>query len=379
MQSYRHSGFSLPELMIAMLIGLFLLAGVVQIFNANKQSFRLIETSSRQQETLRFSTKLMADQLRRVGYLGSNSTRLARITVLASSPPFIADGADRFTAADALDAVTFATETTSNRPYGISPSSINVPIDSDSFGFYRVEPGTCTTDAKLDASSSSIELVKPDPNDYTAHIAASSPDTDCNISAGTDSNPPYILVNDGTRAGVWQADGEVTGSSISVDNSGSATLPEGEFSRGTLDGTEIEVYELIGSIYYVACHDIDAHECSLYYDDNIDDGGSPQPLVPGVIDMRVLYGEDTDTNGSPNQFVSLADVGDLGDVVSMRIAFLTISDEDNVIDSPQEAFYFPPWSDASEDEITPSDRRIRRITTMTVTLRNRVDARNAGI
>ncbi|MBD4909085.1 prepilin-type N-terminal cleavage/methylation domain-containing protein, partial [Xanthomonas citri pv. citri] len=51
----RMSGLSLIELMIALVIGLVLLLGVIQIFSASRTAAQLSEGASRAQENGRFA------------------------------------------------------------------------------------------------------------------------------------------------------------------------------------------------------------------------------------------------------------------------------------------------------------------------------------
>ncbi len=76
---YRHRlnplqrGFTLVEIMVAMAISLFLIAGVFKLFIANKQSYRIQNNMSRLQEDGRFAVNQMGSILRMTGYK-ANST-----------------------------------------------------------------------------------------------------------------------------------------------------------------------------------------------------------------------------------------------------------------------------------------------------------------
>lgn len=63
----RQAGFSLVELMVALLLGLVVIGGVVNIFLTNQQSSRSNEDLSRMQESARLSFELMAREARQVG------------------------------------------------------------------------------------------------------------------------------------------------------------------------------------------------------------------------------------------------------------------------------------------------------------------------
>jgi type IV pilus assembly protein PilW len=66
-------GLSLIELMVALLIGAFLVLGVVTVFLANRDSARLETSLARLQENGRFALDLMGEDLHRAQYLGCNT------------------------------------------------------------------------------------------------------------------------------------------------------------------------------------------------------------------------------------------------------------------------------------------------------------------
>ena len=66
-------GFTLIELMIAMLIGVFLMGGVIQIFLSAKQAYRLQENLSRLQENGRFAMDFITKDVRMAGFAGCAS------------------------------------------------------------------------------------------------------------------------------------------------------------------------------------------------------------------------------------------------------------------------------------------------------------------
>ncbi len=69
----RQSGVSMIELLIAMLLGLFLLYALVEILINGKQSFGSANNMSRLQENGRIATNLVVSDLKRAGYMGGNS------------------------------------------------------------------------------------------------------------------------------------------------------------------------------------------------------------------------------------------------------------------------------------------------------------------
>jgi type IV pilus assembly protein PilW len=63
-------GLTLVEILIAIAVGSILLTGVLQIFLAGKQAYRVLETNARLQENGRFAAEFLSDDVRMAGYLG---------------------------------------------------------------------------------------------------------------------------------------------------------------------------------------------------------------------------------------------------------------------------------------------------------------------
>lgn len=80
-------GFSLVELMVAVVISLILTAGMSQIFLSSKKSFIIQDSLGRQQENGRYAIGTITADLRRAGYWGGN----ARIEAVTGSLGSVAD------------------------------------------------------------------------------------------------------------------------------------------------------------------------------------------------------------------------------------------------------------------------------------------------
>jgi type IV pilus assembly protein PilW len=66
----RQTGLTLIEIMIALLIGAFLLGGVLQIFLGSKQTYRMQDNLAKLQENGRFAMEFLAKDIRMAGYWG---------------------------------------------------------------------------------------------------------------------------------------------------------------------------------------------------------------------------------------------------------------------------------------------------------------------
>ncbi|WP_455208147.1 PilW family protein, partial [Kaarinaea lacus] len=81
-----------------------------------------------------------------------------------------------------------------------------------------------------------------------------------------------------------------------------------------------------------------------------------EEIVEGVEDMQLLYGEDSDNDGTPNRYIDSATVADWNNIVSVRIELQVRSMEDNV----------------AAKLTAYGDRKLRRTFTTSIAIRNRV-------
>ena len=84
-RSRAAAGFTIIELMVAMLLGLIVIGGVTSVFLANQQVYRTNAALSDVQDNTRMSFEMLAQNIREAGLLGcSNNGQVAN--VLADSP-----------------------------------------------------------------------------------------------------------------------------------------------------------------------------------------------------------------------------------------------------------------------------------------------------
>jgi type IV pilus assembly protein PilW len=237
-------GFSLIGVMIALVLGAFLLAGVLQVFVSAKQTFAVQDALSRLQENGRSAMDFMGRRVRMASYWAC----------LARAPGDIVGTDDNAASGDNID-------------NGTDTITLRGAFDS---GVAGTIAGACRTPV--------------------------------NTGAG-------YYTNAGSMAAYF------------VDN-------------GVL-------FERIGA------------------------GGTANPLIEGVENMQILYGEDTDGDGSANYYVPADEIVNMDRVVAVRVSLLVRSPEDNLTAEPVPYTY-------NGATTTPTDRRLRRVFTSTFGLRNRL-------
>jgi len=84
----RQSGISLVEIMVSLVAGLILTAGVIQIYAANAQAYRVADANARIQENARFATQFLGMHVRMAGYRDDASQNFSDAFPAPSPPPY---------------------------------------------------------------------------------------------------------------------------------------------------------------------------------------------------------------------------------------------------------------------------------------------------
>ncbi len=159
----RERGFSLVEFMIAMTIGLFLVAGLVYLIAETSRSRAEIERSSRQIENGRYALDRIAEDLRHAGYYGEYFKL-----------PKSGDAGFPATTADAKPCGTAMADLAAGLPLGVQA------YDGGAWGSLPAEISSCVLSADYEAGTD-ILLVR---RASTSTIAKSAP--------AVNANQPYI-------------------------------------------------------------------------------------------------------------------------------------------------------------------------------------------
>lgn len=344
MHMRRQHGLTLVELMVAIVIGLILTAGVIQIFLGSNQSYRFQESMSRVQENGRYAVEVLARDLRSVAYrgCGGRSLRDMQVTDLTGGPGG-GQGGGQGTGDEAGD------------PFGLL---------ADAVRGYSYNGGWSPA---LDGE-----------------VAAHNPSTDGEIlrlrslAFGPDTNVTAFQ-SEGSNLFVDSTEGFEQGQVVIATNCMEAVRFEiGNFPGGppqmTVPGNPafyetyrpLTVHDDLDSRYYFLAEN-EVGRSALF---RTDGDGAAVELVEGTERLVYEFGVDTNASGEANVYRTAADVqanDEWEDVISVRIAVLVAGAEDNVVDEPQ-VITFPPGA----EPFTAEDRRLYQTFTATVSLRNRL-------
>lgn len=121
----EQAGFSLIELMVAMLIGLIVLNGVVQLFINSKRSYLDNQAISQIQENARFSIDILSRELRVAGYVGCmpiNNGDIDASRLVGKQDELLVDGDGNFSSIEIFNDVTNGSE--------VLPAQIRADVQS---------------------------------------------------------------------------------------------------------------------------------------------------------------------------------------------------------------------------------------------------------
>jgi type IV pilus assembly protein PilW len=167
----------------------------------------------------------------------------------------------------------------------------------------------------------------------------------------------YFLEKDIRMTSYWaclkRASGDIAGGNDTITlKAAFVTTPTGSCGE-TVDKTAAYYTDASSTIIYSINN-------TVLQKNNID-------LIEDIENMQILYGEDTDAtpDGTANYYVPAKNIVDMEKVVSIRVSLLVRSMDDNLAAQPLAYTY-------NGATVTPTDRRIRRVFTSTIALRNRL-------
>lgn len=344
------TGLSLIELMISMTLGLILMAGLVQIFVANKQSFVLSQALANVQESGREGAMILAREVRNADYWGC-------ITEATSVQNNLNPGGTD----DVLDF------TRGLEIYADSDSTNAIVDGSHVIVLRGIGGGPEVTVDKVPAADSA-----------SLHVSDASM-----FDVGD-----ILLVSDCENANIFQVSkANENGNDLVVHNTGGTMTP------GNAIKTMPKKYSDNAKVYRpsVTRYSVQADasgrrslvvERALVESNSGDASslGAAVELVAEVRDMRTLIGVDTDGDGAVNEWrdpPAATDAGAedvLATTLAVRVSLLVRSRDESVSDDPV-AVCFPGWLDCTSAATglqTPADSALYRAYTFTSSIRNRI-------
>ena len=338
----RQSGLSLVELMISVTIGLILLGGIMQIFLSSKQTYRIQDGTSRLQENSRFAMRFLNQDIRMAGYSGCSSAALVPNNIVDLDGDGIPDPVSDF-AGDGL----------AGHVYGDLPLALT---STDTLTAAEVMPNSDVI-VILKGSSTDVQL--------TGNMTADN--ANIQITAASQAKAGFtpddiLFISDCEAADVFSINNVSTSGTKTTMAHSSANNTGPKLSKAY--GIDATVMKLEKIVYYVGPNVYGIPALFRRYMEGAN--MITEELVEGIESLQFQYGEDTTADGLANRYVDASNVTDFANVVGVRVGLLAESPEEVTIETNTNTYNV---LDAVIDPV--DDRRLRRISTTTVKLRNK--------
>ena len=370
----RQRGLTLVELMVALLIGLLLTGGAIQVFLANRVAYAFNESMQRVQENGRFALDTLMFNTRMAGYLGCLSgVNLFNNLNSSTTLPFnFAVAVTGFEATGTGPGATFA-------PTAIDPANSTTAAD---WATNIVAPLNLGAPIMNNAVKGSDVLIVRNVS-AVSHALVGAYNSGTAVFAGAIPADYAVgdiaIVSDCTKASVFQvtsvADSTAGGvTRIDIGHAAGGT-PGNSLATWNTDqqyGDGAQVARAETWAYYVG-RGSGGHPALFQLRLQTTSGtttaalGPAEELVDNVDTMQVLYGVDNDADGDVDVYSKADAVANWANVVSLRIGLLVRAPEEYGAETDATTYV------VNETGFNPiNDRRVRQVFTTTAALRNRL-------
>ena len=338
------SGFSIVEIMVGLVISSILMAGIIDIYISNKQTYRMQEALSQVQENGRAAIDLLAQDVRMAGYQGcANIKSTEPLTYLTSGVP-------DFTLATVIGGHTFdGSSWTPSLPATRLTSAHAVKANTDVLTVTRASSCSQDLSTAVAAGSSSITLVGA---------------RTCPIKAGD-----YFMISDCGGSEIFKSNSVTWGSNQTTLATTNGALIRSYSNQNTGNRGIARVMRLTSADYFISEN---AVGIPILRRNELDgnSGYTNTPLLEGVENMSIEYGSRTPGTNQNVLYQSASAVTNWDEVSSVRISLLMRSITNNLSTEPI-GYTFAGVTTAADD-MDDDDKYFRRVYTSSVQLRERI-------
>ncbi len=310
----REAGFSLVELMIAMMLGLFIIGGVISVFLSNREAYRQNENLARMQENGRYAFEVMGRDLREAGGIACGAN-LPTGNVL-NNP---------------------TTNWWSNWGEGLHGYEGDETLPAKAVGTAAADRANGTDAVMIQNGTSDNGVVIVDHNSASAQFKV-------NTTAHGFVDGDILMICDYTQAAIFQVTSASSANVTIVHNTGNSVAP-GNCSKGlgyptdcsTTTGTPHSfanggvLSKLAANAWYIGFNGRGGRSLYRVQLNNAagNAGTNSEEIAEGVTDLQIQYLSKDASGNLPAAYVDADSVTDWTRVVAARLTF-TLQSQENV-------------------------------------------------
>jgi len=367
----RKRGVTLIELMVAMAISLVVLLAVGTVYFSTKRTYAVQDEFSRMQENALFAFQSLTQDVSTAGYAGCNPVvnNLLNTTAANNGLFNFTDGVYGWDYTGTNPGTAYNIATLTAAPVG------NAGNWSDNLGqglhasiAGKVIPGT---DVLVINSSRELSALTPTANILPADTSIQFANPTL-MFTGT-----VILLSDCNKSDLFMNSDAPGDSTLSRATACGGFLPcnkpGGAWSH-EYKAADVRMFTTTSRAYFIGVGANGEPALFRYNYDLGSAGATPEELVDGVENMQILYGEDlTGQPFTPTRYVTINNVTNLANVVSVRISLLMRSSGELNRPVATKPYLVGGTNAATAVSINPiADRRLRKVFTSTIVLRNKL-------
>ncbi|TVZ40119.1 type IV pilus assembly protein PilW [Alteromonadaceae bacterium 2753L.S.0a.02] len=368
LQRKQIMGLTLVEMLVAMAVGGIILAGGVAVYGDQVQSSRRLAAYSQLQESGRVALDIIERDLRMAGFKGCFSTN-TELNIVIENPP-----------------ATFQPKTAiqgweaSNTDFGNAIDNVgsSTPVADLQGGPWSSAAGNSIDNLQAITTSDVLRVWTAGDEDIAVSDIEFSGYFHADIPNGysVEQGGIYIL-GDCENADIVQVCETSSSGSVTELGFTSACSPGNGNNALFTTSRGASITQLLGTTYLVSKLNGDSTNPPALFRARLTTSGAvmgnPQELVQGVESMQILYGENLNNDNlkSVDVYVPADEVHDWLNVISVRISILLQSVDTKLAEGVVPYTFNGVTYDGIGGNPLPSDSRLRRVFTRTITLRNR--------
>ena len=363
----KQSGALLVEVMVSMGIGIFLMYGALQVLLTTKRNYLARDGMSVVEQNGRLALDMMASDIRMAGYRGCSAADNSISVGVSLSGYYTNAVLDPDIGIRGWEYLNTGISNTLTPANWVSTGSFNGASwltggvdESEKVSAGKDLTGSMDFDIAQESDVLRLWSVIPYVMDVSGISSTQiTPVVDTMDGFPTGANDHLVIVSDCERSLLAKAV-NFTSSAVTLDD----TVDDVVSAFSSMSFGQMM---MLNMVQYSLEIPAERDRPSLYRRELNADGEfkNKVELMPGVLNMQILYGENLDGDMDADAYLTADNVSNWKNVVSVRLWMLVETENDRVIPNSRAVNYYG-------NTYSINDRRVRREFSTTVTLRNRM-------